>query len=904
MKKNMLILLIIFLQPALHAQKTSQARTDSLMKIIKTTTKDTTLIKALNILATDFSRTRSDTATALSSSALLLSKKINYTRGEADSYFSLGQIYANKPDAALALKNFENALKLYETIGKTAQVAETWYAMGAIYQLSNYDEALRMFKNALQAARQTNDRNLTGKVAYIMATTLIRMGDYNEALQYSDISVSSYSQSGNQTGLANCYVVSSRIHYHNGNIQQAIKDNYKALRIYEQTGNKVGMYNVYTGLGLMYLEQKNYPEALKSYLTAQKKAEEQGNKAVLANAYNNVGNTYGAMGNKAEALKAFNESLKLAELVGNKKAIANAHGNIGTIYSQTNRATEALNSYGQALKLYEEIGAKEAISIAYYETGQVYFNLKKPDESKQWVEKALQAAKQVQYKDIMSKSYLLLTQIDTTLGDYMAALEHHKLYIIYRDSISNAEAARHLIEQRMQYAFSKKEDSLQLQQALIAEQLDKQTLLTIQQQQQLRLKEASLELSRREKDVQMLSFLRTKAELQLSNEQKEKKLTLAEQQRALQQSELEKQTLLSKQKEQTLMLKDKELAAQKAQRNFWVAGAIALFILSFFIFRNYRNQRKANARLQYQQTKTEQALTELKAAQAQLIQSEKMASLGELTAGIAHEIQNPLNFVNNFSELNDEMLDEMKHELQTGKLEEALIIAGGIKENNSKINHHGKRADAIVKGMLQHSRSGSRKKEPTDINKLADEYLRLSYHGLRAKDKEFNAAFTTDFDEKIGMMEVVPQDIGRVLLNLYNNAFYAVNEKRKNGGLTFLQKDSYGEGETSGLEAGYEPTVWVKTSRNPPSGGRGAGVLISVRDNGNGIPKKALDKIYQPFFTTKPTGQGTGLGLSLSYDIIKAHGGELKFETREGEFAEFIIQLPVGDEVLGMSIRC
>ncbi|MFZ1799209.1 MAG: ATP-binding protein, partial [Chitinophagaceae bacterium] len=271
-------------------------------------------------------------------------------------------------------------------------------------------------------------------------------------------------------------------------------------------------------------------------------------------------------------------------------------------------------------------------------------------------------------------------------------------------------------------------------------------------------------------------------------------------------------------------------------------------------------------------------LLDLKSTQSQLIQSEKMASLGELTAGIAHEIQNPLNFVNNFSEVSNELIDEMKAELATGNQKQAMEIADDIKQNLEKINHHGKRADAIVKGMLQHSQSSTGKKEPTDINALADEYLRLAYHGLRAKDKSFNATLKTDFDESIGKVNIIPQDIGRVILNLITNAFYAVDEKNK------MHIEN------------YEPTVTVRTSQTPPSpnlsglaGGRG--VIISVSDNGNGIPEAIKEKIFQPFFTTKPTGQGTGLGLSLAYDIVKAHGGELKVETQKGLGTTFIIQL-------------
>ena len=309
--------------------------------------------------------------------------------------------------------------------------------------------------------------------------------------------------------------------------------------------------------------------------------------------------------------------------------------------------------------------------------------------------------------------------------------------------------------------------------------------------------------------------------------------------------------------------KEKVVYENKVRTYFLLAGIGVLLLIAIIFYRN--NQQKHKAKI-----KIEQAYNSLKATQQQLIQSEKMASLGELTAGIAHEIQNPLNFVNNFSEVSNELIDEMKSELATGRWQLVTELADDIKQNLEKINYHGKRADAIVKNMLQHSTVSSGKKELTDINALADEYLRLSYHGLRAKDKVFNANFTSDFDSRIDKVGIIPQDIGRVLLNLYNNAFYSVNEKKKQ------------------LDGTFEPLVHVKTKKD------GNNVVISVRDNGVGIPQKLLDKIFQPFFTTKPTGQGTGLGLSLSYDIVtKGHGGEMKIKTAEGEFAEFIIALPI-----------
>jgi two-component system NtrC family sensor kinase len=276
------------------------------------------------------------------------------------------------------------------------------------------------------------------------------------------------------------------------------------------------------------------------------------------------------------------------------------------------------------------------------------------------------------------------------------------------------------------------------------------------------------------------------------------------------------------------------------------------------------------AELRGQKEELQKALDELKTTQVQLIQSEKMASLGELTAGIAHEIQNPLNFVNNFSEVSNELLDEMNEEIVKGDFEEVKNIANDIKKNLEKINYHGKRADSIVKGMLQHSRIGNNVKEPTNINKLADEYLRLAYHGLRAKDKSFNADLVTDFDENLPKINVLTQEVGRVLLNLFTNAFYATHQMQKKSG-----------------EA-YKPIVSVKTAL------KDKGIEITVKDNGIGIPESIKGKIMQPFFTTKPSGEGTGLGLSLSYDIVvKAHGGTITVDSRENDYTVFTILLPI-----------
>lgn len=337
--------------------------------------------------------------------------------------------------------------------------------------------------------------------------------------------------------------------------------------------------------------------------------------------------------------------------------------------------------------------------------------------------------------------------------------------------------------------------------------------------------------------------------------------------------------------------KQAEVNLLNRQKKLWrvllIVSLIVLCIIITLVVKLLRNNRqkqiaytllgKEKDVTEQQRDQTNKALQELQVTQTQLLHRERMASLGELTAGIAHEIQNPLNFVNNFSDVNAELLDEAQKELQNGNTNEAASILSNIRENEQKINHHGKRAESIVKGMMQHSRPSAGQKELTDINALANEYLKLSYHGLRAKNKNFNATMITNFDSGNPKINIAPQDVGRLLLNLYNNAFYAVNEK---------QVASHFSGQANSSERPYEPTVSVSTNQENNY------LEIKIRDNGMGIPQKIIEKIFNPFFTTKPTGQGTGLGLSLSYDIVKAHGGTIDTETKEGEFAEFIIHLP------------
>ena len=362
------------------------------------------------------------------------------------------------------------------------------------------------------------------------------------------------------------------------------------------------------------------------------------------------------------------------------------------------------------------------------------------------------------------------------------------------------------------------------------------------------------------------------------------------------------QNTLSEEQQRQSNMATQKAAQQSRQNQYALLGGLGImFFIGFVLYRNYQIEKKAKGLLQQQKEKVESTLSQLKSTQSQLIQSEKLASLGELTAGIAHEIQNPLNFVNNFSELNQELIAEMEEEIEKGNLGEVKLIATDLAANEEKITHHGQRASSIVKGMLEHSRASTGVKEPTDLNALADEYLRLSYHGLRAKDSTFNANMVTDFDPAVGMVEVIPQDIGRVFLNIINNAFYAVAERSRSA---VQQRALVGAPLMGAQHAGayegrpYEPTVSISTQKTDNQ------ILIKIQDNGTGIPDDVKTRIFQPFFTTKPTGQGTGLGLSLAYDIVvKGHGGTLEVESTvdegnpdasgKGVGTAFIIQLPV-----------
>ncbi len=612
----------------------------------------------------------------------------------------------------------------------------------------------------------------------------------------------------------------------------------KSLPLFESLNDLDGQASIYGYYGIIQRSLGNYAASLEYLFKFLELSQQTGNKEAESLSYYHLGITYKYLGDYETALNYLLQGMSTTqpEFITYSMSKGLSLKQIGVIYFEMGDFTNAVDYYHQSLILTRIAGDKWGEAGCLDSIGFIHFKLKEYEKALEFCSLALSISESVGDKKGQSNALFHSGDIYKELAEYNEALEYGTSSLTIRRDIEDkkgqAEILLFLADLRLKESFFEESDS-----------------------QVFELLNEALQLGQELKALDLL------AKIHLSYYEACKHSNYY--QEAL--THIENYISLSKeihtdalnQKIQHLEIshrveKSKKDAEIYRLRNVELAGL-------------YEESKKQKEEIQI-------TLVELKATQSQLIQSEKMASLGELTAGIAHEIQNPLNFVNNFSEVNNELIEELKSQKSKLKSEEQDELLNDIFLNNEKINHHGKRADAIVKGMLQHSKQTSGIKEFTDINALCDEYLRLAYHGLKAKDKSFNTEMETGFDRDLssveGKINIIPQDIGRVLLNLYNNAFYAVNEKAKQH------------------PNGYEPVISVLTKKQTNK------VEIRVKDNGNGIPQKVVDKIFQPFFTTKPTGQGTGLGLSLSYDIIKAHGGEIKVESNEGEETTFTIQLP------------
>ena len=610
-------------------------------------------------------------------------------------------------------------------------------------------------------------------------------------------------------------------------------------------------------IGIGYYFQQQYVETLDYWNQSLKLFEQMNDKAGISNLLNNIGAVYMDKGDDARALDYCLRSLKIAEDIQDKSRIMSSLATVASIY-HNKQDPRAINYLLKALPLAEETGDKEALPVLLGNIGEVYFDQGNDEEAMAYYQRAINNG-----KDIANAAFALngMGKIALRKKEFDLALKHHAKALEIAEKVNDKMQQLRALKGMANVYLQKQNFPLALTYYEKAKALGEEINANVELQdiyQEMAAAYANIS------DYRNAFFYKTKyADIKdtLYNIETAKKLGNL-------QFDFD---LYKKEGEIKLLTKEKQMSESKLKG--LAAALLVLLFVAAVLWRINKTKQRAIRLLQRQKTMTDEALNKLKATQEQLIQSEKMASLGELTAGIAHEIQNPLNFITNFSELSSELLSEMEDVLQQDNKSAALSMAADVKQNLQKINHHGKRADAIVKGMLQHSSKRSGTKEPTDINLLVKEYLNLAYHGYRAKDDSFRVILESHFDQNAGNVNVLPQEIGRVLLNLYNNAFYAVAEKKRHE------------------NGNFEPVVSVSTKKV------GNNILIHVSDNGTGIKQQLVKKVFQPFFTTKPSGEGTGLGLSLSYDIItKGHGGELKVESKEGEGTDFLLQLPVSKQ--------
>ncbi len=578
--------------------------------------------------------------------------------------------------------------------------------------------------------------------------------------------------------------------------------------------------------GITFAIRSNYKNAIDYFVSSLKIKEEIGDLKGVANLLNNIGIIYEKQRDYQQAIDYYMQSMEIQEELGNMKGMANALNNIGNSFYNQNEYVNAIEYHERSLIIKEETGDKKGISESLNNLGLVYQKQGNSAKALDAFTQSLKIKEEFGDKQAIANTLNNIGFLYLELGNYDSALEFSQRALDIADEIGAVSQTRDAANSL--WIIYKK---------------------TANYKQSLEMYELHVKMN-----DSILSEENVKEVIRQEYQYAYEKQAAADSVANAKAAEIKNAQIAQQQA---------ELKAKRNQQYGLFIGFVLMVILAGSTYFRFKSKKKANEVLH-------KTLTDLKATQQQLIHAEKMASLGELTAGIAHEIQNPLNFVNNFSEVSHELIDELNEEIENEEYEEVKLIATDVKTNLEKITHHGKRAEAIVKGMLQHSRNSSGQKEPTDIRALAEEYLKLSYHGLRARDENFQAHFSITANESIPKIKIVAQDMGRVLLNLINNAFYAVDKKSKQG-----------------IE-NYQPEISVEIKKLDEK------IEIRVKDNGDGIPKEIKDKIFQPFFTTKPTGEGTGLGLSLSYDIVnKGHNGTLNVISKENKGTEIVILLPI-----------
>jgi len=867
--------------------------TDSLHNLLVShTQEDTVRVNLLNDLAYASRRTNPGATDSLIKLAIELADKLNYTKGKGYARAIEGARYYAKLKYKEGDSVFAISKQLLESVNDHKDLAymlRTWASMKM--DEGSHAQSLDYFLQGLKNANEAGDIKQAVDIKRTIGYLYNILGEYEKAIPYQTDALKQAESIGYKTGMSGAYNAIGKTYKTQGNYPASLEGYTKGLDIDRELKDSSGIAIDHGNIGDVYERMGNYPKAFENiavYLDFTKGKPQTEDREAWGQWVK--GKAYTHSGDPVNGLKAAKYALELANKVGWRLY----HREITALIAES---AAKLKQWDTAYK-YQVLSSNYKDSLTGKEIAQKTAMLQASLElDKKQAEIALLTKdKQLQIAENKREKVFLFASLGGLLALIVFAV------ILFRNNKQKQQA--NILLQQQKKEIDKKAEELAVQKdnleqsyhnvellgdigRKITASLTAETIIGTVYNNVNSLMDASVfGIGIYHEDTKQIEFPATYENgvalpaysNSIYDENRFAGLCfLSGNEIVMGDLETEYKKFLQnvpvpKQGHQPvsliyLPLKVKEkvqgvITVQSFQKNAYSDYQLYMLrniaIYATIALENADSFKKLN-----------QTVDSLKKTQTQLIQSEKMASLGELTAGIAHEIQNPLNFVNNFSEVNAELIDEMEQEIEKGNLEGARALTKDIRENERKINHHGKRADAIVKGMLQHSRSSSGQKESTDINALADEYLRLAYHGLRAKDKSFNSKFETHFDNNIDRVNIIPQDIGRVLVNLINNAFYAVVEKKKMS------------------TNGYEPSVAISTKKLSDK------IEIKVRDNGNGIPQKVLDKIFQPFFTTKPTGEGTGLGLSLSYDIItKGHGGELKVETKEGEGSAFIIQLP------------
>ncbi len=885
MRSKLLVLLWILLTGSAHL--CAQLRVaDSLARMLAAyRQEDTTRVNLINRLAVELRRFQPKRVDSLANAALILADKLGYQKGKGN---------------ALVVK----AVRYYD--------------------VSDFPSATRTFEEAEPLLVKAHDVSGQIYLFTMRANLMMDGGNYAQALDQSFRGLKMAEQSGSikQASDINRYI--GYLYNIIGEYEKAIPYQTTALRQAEGLKDKTSISRAYNAIGKTFKTQGNYPASLEAYTKGLRIDEEQKDSSAIYVSYGNIGDVYERMGKYKEAFDHLRPSRNFYLYKGIRNTqVPWCEWVMGRAFTHSGQADSGLYygkhalmlSHQQGWRLYlQEINAliaESAAKLNQWDTAYKY----------QVISSALKDT--LRGREIAGRTAVLQASFD--LDKKQAEIDLQKAenkkeravilmvlgglatlivlaVILFRSNRQKQKANNLLHKQKQEIDTKAQELAIQkenLEQSYsnvqllgeigrkITSSLSVETIIgTVYDNVNALMDAAVFGIGIFNNETKQIDFPATYEngsalpfysnsihdqnkfaalcyiggkEIVMGDLEKEYHLYLQDIPKPSQgEQPLSLLYLPLKVKDKTLGVITVQSFQKQAYTDYHLYMLRNISIYTAIALENAESFKKLNL-----------TIDSLKNTQKQLIQSEKMASLGELTAGIAHEIQNPLNFVNNFSEVNVELLEEMKETIRSGNTEEALQLADDVKQNNEKITYHGKRADSIVKGMLQHSRTSGGQKQPADINLLTDECLRLSYHGLRAKDKSFNVKTESNFDKDLPLVSIASQDIGRVLLNLFTNAFYSVMQKKRQS------------------NGNYEPVVSVTTKNDRE------GITISIKDNGLGVPQKVMDKIFQPFFTTKPAGEGTGLGLSMSYEIItKGHNGELKVETKEGEYAEFIIHLP------------